>query len=158
MSKENLEQTKAAVSISEMALMVGLSRQRFAQLRGTTFPEPDVDPTTGRPFYSEEKQKVCLEVRRRNCGTDGRPVLFYARRSNWSGETSRRNGQKVKAPIAKANDRHADLIDALKALGLVKVTTAQVEAVLAELYPSGAAGIADGEIIRAVFVRLHRQN
>ena len=30
-----------------------------------------------RPFYHEELQAVCLDVRRRNCGIDGKPVLFY---------------------------------------------------------------------------------
>jgi hypothetical protein len=61
------EPTKVAVSISEMARMVGLSRQRFHQLKGTTFPEPMRDPETNRPFYDEELQQLCLEVRRRNC-------------------------------------------------------------------------------------------
>ena len=32
--------TKAAVSVAEMAQMVGLSRARFYQLVGTTFPSP----------------------------------------------------------------------------------------------------------------------
>src|SRR6516165_11831748 len=73
-------QTKAAVSVAEMARMVGLSRSRFYQLIGTAFPEPERQKGTGRPVYTEELQKVCLEVRRRNCGIDGKPILFYARR------------------------------------------------------------------------------
>ena len=73
-------ETKAAVSCSEMARMCGLSRQRFAQLQGTTFPWPLYDVATRRPFYPEDVQKVCLEVRRRNWGIDDRPILFYAPR------------------------------------------------------------------------------
>ena len=72
--------TKSAVSVTEMARMVGLSRSRFYQLIGTAFPHPERQPGTGRPVYTEELQQVCLEVRRRNCGIDGKPVLFYARR------------------------------------------------------------------------------
>ena len=34
-------QTKAAVSVAEMARMVGLSRSRFYQLIGTAFPQPE---------------------------------------------------------------------------------------------------------------------
>lgn len=45
------EPTKVAVSISEMARMVGLSRQRFHHLKGTTFPEPMRDPEYNRPLY-----------------------------------------------------------------------------------------------------------
>jgi hypothetical protein len=71
------DNTKAVVSISEMARMVGLSRSRFHQLIGTTFPWPLYAVSTKRPFYDEELQKLCLEVRRRNCGIDGKPVLFY---------------------------------------------------------------------------------
>ena len=72
--------TKAAVTIAEMARMLNLSRQRLHQLIGTAFPFPVYDLKTRRPFYTEELQRVCLEVRRRNCGVDGKPVLFYARR------------------------------------------------------------------------------
>src|ERR1035438_2587529 len=72
-------ETKTVVTVSEMARMVGLSRSRFYQLIGTAFPSPLMDKKK-RPFYSEELQAVCLEVRRRNCGIDGKPILFYARR------------------------------------------------------------------------------
>src|SRR6202035_4331102 len=71
---------KAVVTVAEMARMCGLSRSRFYQLVGTAFPQPERQPGTGRPIYTEALQKVCLEVRRRNCGIDGKPVLFYARR------------------------------------------------------------------------------
>src|SRR5471030_1670642 len=73
-------ETKAVVTVSEMARMCGLSRARFYQLQHAgVFPSPLYDVSTRRPFYVEELQKVCLEVRRRNCGINGKPVLFYAR-------------------------------------------------------------------------------
>ena len=61
--------------------MCGLSRQRFSQLvKAGVFPEPLRDGATGRPYYDGPGQEACLEVRRRNCGANGRVVLFYARR------------------------------------------------------------------------------
>jgi len=45
---------KSIVSISGMARMVGLSRARFYQLVGTTFPWPLYDIATRRPFYGEK--------------------------------------------------------------------------------------------------------
>ena len=71
---------KAAVTVSEMSRMCGLSRARFYQLIGSAFPHPVYDVATRRPYYDEEAQKVCLEVRRRNCGINGVPILFYAKR------------------------------------------------------------------------------
>ncbi len=50
------KQTKAAVTVAEMARMVGLSRSRFYQLIGTAFPQPERQPGTGRPVYTEELQ------------------------------------------------------------------------------------------------------
>ena len=80
------KETKAAVTVAEMARMCGLSRSRFYQLIGTAFPRPERQPQTGRPIYTEELQQVCLEVRRRNWGIDGKAVLFYARRSFRTGQ------------------------------------------------------------------------
>jgi hypothetical protein len=42
---------KAAVSMTEMARMCDLSRQRFYQLIGRAFPYPLYDVATRRPFY-----------------------------------------------------------------------------------------------------------
>src|SRR5947208_1424685 len=134
MNSQNQVETKAAVSVSEMARMVGLSRQRFAQLQGTTFPWPLYDVTTRRPFYPEELQRVCLEVRRRNCGIDGRPVLFYARRL----EQIDRQPKTVKRNTS-TDGRHAAIIDGLlnglRSLGLISVTPHQVGEAVQELFP-----------------------
>jgi len=118
------ETTKTVVSISEMARMLGLSRARFYQLIGTTFPFPVYYIATHRPFYDEEGQRVCLDVRRRNCGIDGRPLMFYARRSVTTATTAKR--RTLKGPSSKkSNDDGAGLAEALKSLGLA-VAPAQV--------------------------------
>jgi hypothetical protein len=75
------DSTKAAVTVAEMARMVGLSRARFYQLiQAGVFPEPERQADNSRPFFGENRQKECLEVRRRNYGVNGKAVLFYARR------------------------------------------------------------------------------
>lgn len=144
--------TKSAVSVTEMAAMVGLSRARFYQLvKKGTFPPPDYEGDDGRPFFSEDKQRQCLEVRRRNCGIDGKAILFYSRRRDAGG--TRKKPHTPKPTIGQ----HAELIDGLKSLGLV-ATAAQVDAVVKELYPNGTAGTGQGEVIRAVFLRIRRQD
>src|SRR5581483_7338743 len=75
------EPIKAAVTVAEMARMVGLSRSRFYQLIGKAMPHPSRDEA-GRPYYDEEQQRTILEVRHRNCGIDGKPILFYAARNS----------------------------------------------------------------------------
>ena len=146
--------TKAVVSVSEMARMVGLSRARFYQLvRAGSFPQPEREPVTGRPCYFEEGQRRCLEVRRRNLGIDGRPVLFYARR-----------GIAAKAPKPakpKLEAQRGDvmaLVDGLNSLGLTTATAAQVERVVGELYPQGTAGLDRGQVLKAVFLEIRRRN
>ncbi len=61
--------------------------------------------------------------------------------------------EKAKAVVKK----YTDLIDGLDQLG-VTATIAQVEPLLKELFPTGTDGVAQGEVIRAVFLRLRRQN
>ena len=51
------DETKAIVTVSEMARMCGLSRARFYQLqKAGIFPPPERNAETDRPFYSEELQ------------------------------------------------------------------------------------------------------
>jgi hypothetical protein len=148
------EGAKAVVSVSEMARMVGLSRARFYQLQEVgVFPTPERDPGTGRPFYTEELQRVCLEVRCRNVGVNGKPVLFYARRLPTTAGPSRPRKGKPRPP----KGGHADLIDALHGLGLASVTAAQVAAAVREAFPQGTTGVDDAEVVRAVFLLLRRR-
>ena len=151
----NESQTKAAVSVAEMSRMVGLSRARFYQLIGTTFPPPLYTEATKRPFYDEGLQAVCLEVRRRNCGVDGKPVLFYCRRPLGTPVPGRR---PKKAATAASDDQHADLLDGLKGLGAANVTAPQVAEAVKEPYPNGASDVPRGEVLRAVFLHLRRRN
>jgi len=145
--------TKAVVTVSEMARMVGLSRGRFYQLQKSgIFPSPTYQ--AGRPVYTEDQQQVCLEVRRKNRGVNGQPVLFYARRR--ATEPSKRK-KRADPPPAKNKDIAA-LLDGLNALGLTTATAAQVLMVTEELFPQGTNGMDQAEVLRAVFLHLKRQN
>lgn len=146
--------TKSAVSVTEMARMVGLSRARFYQLvRRGTFPPADQDTVTGRPCYFEEKQRQVLEVRRRNCGVDGKPLLFYSRRRDL-GQT--KVAPRPTKPKVKTNN-FADVIHYLEQ-ARITMTPAQVEAILKELFPEGTEGRDTGSIVEAIIDRIHRQN
>src|SRR5262249_38873174 len=129
-------QTKTVVTVAEMARMVGLSRARFYQLIGSAFPWPIYDVSTKRPYYLEEMQRICLEVRRRNCGIDGKPILFYARRF---GATPARPAR------SNMTSKHADLVEGLKSLGLTSVNGQQIDSALKVLYPGGTNGVSDTE-------------
>jgi hypothetical protein len=144
--------TKAVVTVSEMARMVGLSRARFYELvEAGVFPTPVYDVSTRRPLYDQKLQETCLTVRRKNLGINGRPVLFYAR-----GHRAMTPAVKPsKPPVAKPKPTaaHADLLDGLGALGLV-ATPAQVAEAVATLYPAGVNCTDRGQVLRAVFLRL----
>jgi hypothetical protein len=150
--------TKTAVSVSEMARMVGLSRARFYQLTNSgVFPLPCYDLRTRRPIYVEEQQVVCLEVRRRNCGINGRPVLFYAKGHSLSVPSRPARPSKPKRQSSPKPD-HAVLMDGLASLGLTSVTLPQIESAIRSLYPTGTSSVAPSEVLRAVFLFIKRQN
>ena len=146
------DKTKAAVTVAEMARMLNLSRQRLHQLIGSAFPPPVYNIQTRRPFYTEDQQKVCLEVRHRNCGVDGKPILFYARRGGAPSSPVMRP-KKAKPILA-----HVAILDAVKSLGLAGVTADQVGSAIKVLFPRGVESADQAEVIRGVFVHLQRQN
>ncbi len=124
-------------------------------VKAGVFPAPLIDQASKRPYFSEELQAQCLDVRKRNLGINGKVVMFYARRPNNTPITP-----KAKKTQSKLNgsDRHAEVVDGLKALGLVTVTTKQVAEAIGQLFPQGTEKVEPGEVVRAVFVHLHRKN
>lgn len=147
--------SKSVVSVSEMATMVELSRARFYQLVGTAFPWPLYDVTTRRPFFNEEMQELCLEVRRSNCGINGRPILFYARPA---GSTRSRARAKSGSERCKTATKYPELIDGLKGLGLGSVTDKQVGRALMNEYPIGTNGLPTSDVLRTIFLAIRRRN
>jgi hypothetical protein len=121
-------------------------------MKAGVFPAPAYQG--GRPVYTEEQQQVCLEVRRKNRGINGQPVLFYARRRPIA--PSKR--QKRADPLPAKNKDIIALLDSLNSLGLATATAAQVVEVTKQLFPQGTTGLDQAEVLRAVFLHLKRRN
>jgi hypothetical protein len=93
-------------------------------------------------------------VRRRNCGINGKAVLFYSRRLS----STPRNPKPSKPTLKAERGDVAALVDGLNSLGLTTATAAQVKRVIEELFPQGTSGMDQGEVLRAVFLHVRRQN
>jgi hypothetical protein len=138
---------KSFVTVTEMAEFCQLSRSRFYDLvEAGVFPRPALHPSSKRPMYDRTLQDACLEIRQTGIGANGLPVLFNRR------PMKRAQPKPLRKPAEEAQPDHADLLDALKGLGLTTTPQAVKEA-LAALYPYGAcAGIDQGEVVRKVFL------
>ncbi len=135
---------KAFISSIEMAEMLSLSESRFVGLmKAGVFPRPVRHEGCKRPVFNLELQSRCLEIRRTGIDCPGRPVLFNRKRRKSAQPKPRQNPQPV-------TEEQAELIESLKSLGLT-ATGEDVQAALRELFPSGSAGIEQGEVVRKVF-------
>ena len=160
-----MQVTKEIVSVSEMARMLGFSRARVYQLlRDGVLPKPTKTAEGGRPFFTRAQQEQCIEVRRTNCGIDGRPILFYATRvpSPAPPTTETRQPRRRSAPARPRRSTEdstiTDLRCGLRQLGLTDATEQSIRAALADLYPDGHAGVDSSELLRSIFVHLNRQD
>jgi len=136
---------KHAISVSEMACNLALSRQRLNQLiRQGKMPKPDKDANSKRPFFTLEKQRVCLEIRKTGCGLDGVPILFYSpRRTKKSPAVSpKKKGPKVH-PLATY----------LTSLGK-NPTYEELDQTLTRIYPTGYEDQSIEEVIAKVYSEL----
>ena len=145
---------KAFLSCAEVARRLGLSRQRFWQLRKDgVFPQPQQDEGTGRPYYTEEQLELCLDLRKRNVGMNGQVVLFYLPRPTAS--------VPIPTPKKKAkskSSKHASTIRALAAFGLTGATDVQIDEAIAAVFPNGVGGVERGELVRAIFLHLQSRD
>jgi hypothetical protein len=149
---------KVAVCIKEMAGMCGFSRQRFMQLvKSGVMPAPLRDEETGRPFFTEEMQAQCLEIRRRGMGRNGKIIMFYCRRTPTPAAPGRPKVLKAK-DTKVGGDQYVEIVDGLHGLGLMTVTAEQVGKTVAILYPQGTSGLDNGEVIRRAFLQLKGKN
>jgi hypothetical protein len=154
-----------------MARMVGLSRSRFHQLlQSGVFPKPSIDPESKRPFYDSDGQAVCLQVRQRNCGINGKRVLFYARPFGAhlaakprpydarSPSSARKTKSEAKQTTSSWPSKLDLLVEGLKSLGLPNVTVAEASAAIHQVFPIDAQRPSDEEVLLRVFRHLARQN
>jgi hypothetical protein len=137
---------KAVCSVTELAKNLDMSRARFYQLQKVgVFPEPVYCIRTKRPFYPMDLQQKCLEIRRTGIGCNGRPIIFYSKRSGVPNKPQDNHGQEYK-----------ELAGTLKQMGL-NVTTGKVKDAVKVLRPEMSEHPSiDGTIIRDLF-RYFRQ-
>jgi len=148
--------TGKVMSVVSVAKQIGLSRQRFHQLMTQgVFPPPVYDIQTRRPHYTETMLKVCLSVKEKNIGINGRVVMFYARRP---GAVQKKQIRRFGSASHTRSPKHNGLIDGLKGLGMAAVTEQQIALALKEVYPNGTAGVGEAEVLRTVFVHLMRRH
>ena len=120
--------------------MLDLSKSRFhALVRAGVFPKAVQHESCKRPVFDLELQQKCLEIRATGIGLRGQPVIFNRMRANRRPRT-----RQQPQPAARPTDDHADLVEAMKSLGLTATSEAVAHA-LAEMYPSGAEGIDRGK-------------
>ena len=143
------------LSCSAVARKLGLSRQRFWQLRKDgVFPQPQIDKETARQFYTDDQLELCVDLRRRNVGLNGKVVLFYSARSTPSVPKPSNKKRKKK----QTSGRHQSIIEALRNFGLSGVNEDQIDEAIGKMFPSGTEGAEQGEVVRQVFLYLQRQN
>jgi hypothetical protein len=138
---------KAAISVAEMARLVGLSYNHFRSLcKKGVFPMPQYSVNNKRPFFDIEAQQACLQVRQTNIGHNGAYVLFYGPRKT---PVISQSGKK-----SKPNDRAVALAKALKHLGLT-VNPEQVDEAVPPVFPQGLPPD-DGQAIRSLFLHFKK--
>jgi hypothetical protein len=145
---------KAFVSVIEMAEMIGLSKSRFhALIRGGVFPKAILHECCKRPVFDLESQQKCLEIRETGIGNNGQPVIFNRMRASRKPRIRRQPQPQPPTTENRPADDHAELVGAMKSLGLI-VTDEAVAKAVTEIYPNGVEGIEPGEVIRKVFLNL----
>jgi hypothetical protein len=144
---------KAAISVAEMAKMVGFSRNHFWSLcKAGIFPMPLYAVRTHRPYFTTDLQEVCLTIRRTNVALSGEYVIFNQPRSAASA-TDAAGGPA--GGRSRKRERLARLAVSLGQLGL-SVNADQVHAAVGQAFPGGLPED-DGQVIRRLFqhFRLH---
>src|SRR5438034_7976380 len=112
---------KEFASVKEMAAMLQMSRSRLHMLiREGVFLPPVYDLSSKRPYFPRELIEINLDARRRNCGVNGRPVLFYLPRAAAFNAPRRSPSRLTTAsrPGSTPPRRHGALAEGLAALGV----------------------------------------
>jgi hypothetical protein len=141
-----MSEFRDAMNVSEVARLITMSRSRFTQLIGTVFPVPKRDEH-GRPYYTRDDQQLIVEIRKRNTGMDGKPILFRATGKRTSAPP------RLKKSVGKPTEDYAELLNAVRSLGLTQATKKELADCVRELFPDGK--LPDkGDLIRRVFLSL----
>ena len=141
---------RAAVTVSQMARMLNLSRARFYELihRGV-FLAPVYSTANRRPLYTADMQQRNLDVRRSQRGINDEYVMFYERQSPSRVERSTRSTGRSKGN----NGKRTGLIHGLRSLGM-EATAEQIDEAMGVCFPDGSEGMNESEVLRVVYRHL----
>lgn len=152
----NTFRLRAAVSVSDMARAVGLSRSQFyTYIKRNVFPHPVYSLRTRRPHYLADQQQEIVEVRATGIGMNGEYVMFYEGRHEAGEPAFERQRSHTRA--SDARPKHTELIEGLRSLGMAKTTVEEVEQALTLLFPNGTAGKEPTDLLPPVYRHLRRQ-
>jgi hypothetical protein len=138
----------SVLSVAEMAMAVGLCRDRFYDLVASgVFPAPARDEVSGRPFYPPELQRRCHEIRRSGRGHKGQRVFFYRSKRQ---QSFHRRKTHASEPISVLK-----LHRQLQQLG-IDVSLQELQEAVARLFPTGLAKQNAGLVIQRLAQELWR--
>jgi predicted DNA-binding transcriptional regulator AlpA len=148
---------RAAVSVSQMAKMVGLSRASFYEhvRRGTFFPpEYQIGHGRRRPIYTAEIQIKNLDIKATQVGCNGEFVIFYDRKPRDESQRSSAASRHRR----ETGSVHGDLRRRLEGLGLSNLTDAQVDAAHSACFAQGTVGVSESDVLRVIYRHLRRSD
>ncbi|MEI8197733.1 MAG: hypothetical protein WCI73_17705 [Phycisphaerae bacterium] len=152
--QQNEFRPRAAVSVSDMARAVNLSRSQFyTYVKRGVFPKPIYSLTTKRPQYLLEAQQEILEVRTTGIGSNGEYVMFYERHACGAVPAHQPRRERP-SPVAVM---HSEVLDGLQGLGMTGMKVADVEKALGLLFPGGIAGKEATDLLPVVYRHFRRQ-
>ena len=151
--------TEAAISVSEMARRLTLSRGRFYELicEGV-FPSPCFCIHTRRALYPAELIQQCLQVRQTNIGANGRYVLFYQSRASVPAPLVSARPRRTRERGRPADPAVTAIREGLAALGMAAVGDDQIRAAVRSAFPAGTNGIDAGSVLAGVFRLIRSPN
>ena len=161
MAVDNNPHIPEILSITQMAQLLNLSRSRLYQLTNENIFLPPIygaSEKSKRPYYTAELAQRNIEVKRNNVGVNGKICMFYSSRNNSPLLTHKKKSKGNKSINDFTEDNHQDLREGLAALGLSNVSDGQIESALKKSFPQGIGNIEQGEILKAVFLSIKRQN
>jgi hypothetical protein len=144
---------RAAVSATQMAKMLGLSRASFyAHVKRGTFFAPEYQAGSPRPIYTAELQLKNLDIKATQLGANGLYVIFNDRKP-------RNESSRAETTTGRRNTNgniFTDLRQRLEGLGLSGLTDSQVEVAHASCFPHGTAGVSENDVLRVIYRHLRR--
>ena len=155
MTADNNPLELSAISVTQMAQAIGLSRARLYQLiQAEKLPSPVYDIRSRRPHYPSHLQEICLAIKRTGIASDGSPLVFYRRRHKPIVQPQAASvTQKVESPTSDTL-KYADLVEALREMGIETDENA-VQAAITTLAPPD--DIDEGTLLRDLFRHLRKK-